>query len=77
MVENEMVKNKWSINRRKCPCKARHALLMARWHTDIGKKQKPREWLLKWQGDKERKKNRHNTSGAGFMACVVFFVCAK
>lgn len=41
---------------------------------DIGKKKKAREGLLKCQGSKERKKNRHNTSGAGFMACAVFSV---
>lgn len=45
-----MVENKWGINRRKCHYKAGDVLVMAGWYTDIGKKQKSCEGLLKLQG---------------------------
>ena len=39
-----------NINRHKCHYKAADAILMAVGYTDIGKKKKAREGLLKWQG---------------------------
>ena len=43
------------LNRYKRHCKAADALLMYGWYTDIGKKQKAREGLLKWQGGHKMK----------------------
>ena len=43
------------LNRRKRHYKANSALLMAGRYTDIGKKQKAREGLLKWQGGHKMK----------------------
>ena len=43
------------LSHRKCHYKAHSALLMAGWYADIGKKQKARDGLLKWQGGHKMK----------------------
>ena len=43
------------LNRRKCHYKAADAILMPGWYTDIGKKKKARDGLLKWQGGHKMK----------------------
>ena len=43
------------LNRYKCHYKAADAILMRGGYTDIGKKKKAREGLLKWQGGHKMK----------------------
>lgn len=43
------------LNRRKCHCKAGDVLVVTGGYTDIGKKKKAREGLLKWQGGHKMK----------------------
>ena len=44
------------LNRHKRHYKAADAILIPVVYTNIGKKKKGREWLLKWQGGREAKK---------------------
>ena len=60
------------LNRRKCHYKAADAILMHGWYTDICKKQKAREGLLKWQGGRETK-NRQKTQAARLFGLRRFF----